>query len=239
MGSIFSRINWGRWLDGYILVHDKNTKAKKYRPKIIIVFNLTDKPLAEKLCIELKVGKVISKPNAGHVILQILAKDEVLKIINLINGYIRTPKIEALHRAIYWINENYNSSIPCLSLNLSPVESNNWLAGFSDADGCFYITLYDRKKDGKFLRTNVQTFFRLELKQNYSREVTIDQGGSSYFLILTKIAAFFTVNLYTITRYAANTEYYAFMVIAHNSRSHQIVRKYFYTFPLYSSKYLA
>lgn len=43
--------------------------------------------------------KVISKPNAGHVLLQILAK-QVLNIINLINGYMRTPKIEALHRAI-------------------------------------------------------------------------------------------------------------------------------------------
>jgi LAGLIDADG endonuclease len=85
--------------DGYIFVHDKNTKAKKYHPKIIIVFNLTDKPLAKKLFIELKVGKVISKPNVGHIILQILAKDKVLKIINLINGCMRIPKIEALHRA--------------------------------------------------------------------------------------------------------------------------------------------
>ena len=29
------------------------------------------------------------------------------------------------------------------------------------------------------------------------------------------------------------------MAVAHNSRSHEIVRKYFYRFPLYSSKYLA
>jgi hypothetical protein len=87
--------------DGCIIVHNKNTKAKKYRPKIIITFNLTDKPLAEKLSCVLKVGKVISKSNAGHIILQILAKDEVLKVINLINGYMRTPKIEALHRAIH------------------------------------------------------------------------------------------------------------------------------------------
>ncbi len=29
------------------------------------------------------------------------------------------------------------------------------------------------------------------------------------------------------------------MVIAHNSRSHEIVRNYFDRFPLYSSKYLA
>ncbi len=39
----------------------------------------------------------------------------------------------------------------------------------------------DRKKNGKILRTSVQTFFRIELKQNYSREVTEDKGGSSYF----------------------------------------------------------
>jgi len=71
-----------------------------FRPKIIIVFNEKDKPLAEKLSTELKVGKVIDRFKGGHVILQILAKQEVLKIINLINGYMRTPKIEALHRAI-------------------------------------------------------------------------------------------------------------------------------------------
>lgn len=33
--------------------------------------------------------------------------------------------------------------------------------------------------------------------------------------------------------------FYAFIAIAHNSRSHEIVRKYFDRFPLYSSKYLA
>jgi len=71
-----------------------------YRPKIIIVFNINDKPLAEKLSAELERGKVINREKAGHVILQILAKDEVLKVIHLINGYIRTPQIEALHRAI-------------------------------------------------------------------------------------------------------------------------------------------
>ena len=99
----------------------------------------------------------------------------------------RTPKIEALHRAIHWINENDNSSIACLGLDNSPIDSNAWLAGFTDADGNFSITVYDRKKNGKVLRTNVQTFFLGHrppiIKQNYSREVSQDQGGSSYFHI--------------------------------------------------------
>ena len=128
-------------------MHDKNSKSKIYRPKIIIVFNINDRPLAEKLSALLKVGKVVDRSNAGHVLLQILAKQEVLKIINLINGHMRTPKIEALHRAIHWINVKDNSSIPCLGLDMSPLDSNSWLSGFTDADGNFSITVNDRKKN--------------------------------------------------------------------------------------------
>jgi hypothetical protein len=113
------------------------------------------------------------------------------------------------------------------------------LAGFSDADAGFAITVYDRKKNGVFLRTSVQTVFRIEVKQNYSREVSQDIGGASYFNILTEITNFLTVNLYTRTRKKEDKVFYAFMAIAHNSRSHEIVRKYFDRFPLYSSKYLS
>jgi hypothetical protein len=49
------------------------------------------------------------------------------------------------------------------------------LAGFTD--GNLSITVYYRKKDSKIIRTSVQTFFRKEVKQNYSRYVTADQGG--------------------------------------------------------------
>jgi len=90
------------------------------------------------------------------------------------------------------------------------------LAGFTDADGNFSITVYDRKKDNKTMRTNVQTFFRIEVKQNYSRDVSIDKGGASYFSIMTKIAELFTVNLYTRTRTVDDKVYYAFMAISHN-----------------------
>jgi hypothetical protein len=77
------------------------------------------------------------------------------------------------------------------------------------------------------------------VKQNYSREVAENNGGASYFNILTKITAFFTVNLYTRTRQREDKVFYSFMAVAHNSRSHEIVRKYFDNFELHSSKYLA
>jgi hypothetical protein len=34
-----------------------------------------------------------------------------------------------------------NSNIPCLGLNLTPLDSNSWLGGFTDADGNFSTTV--------------------------------------------------------------------------------------------------
>lgn len=58
----------------------------------------------------------------------------------------RTPKIEALHRAIKWYNDHYNINIKSLGLDQSPINSNARLAGFTDGDGNFSINLVDRKK---------------------------------------------------------------------------------------------
>jgi hypothetical protein len=67
-------LKWGSYLaglieaDGSIAIHDKNTRAKRYLPKIIIVFNKNDKPLAEKLKLITKVGLVYDKPKQGCVL---------------------------------------------------------------------------------------------------------------------------------------------------------------------------
>ncbi len=220
--------------DGSIAVHDPNSKTQPYRPKFIIVFSLADKPLAEKLAQLTQAGKVYLKENAGCVLWQIQKKEDVLILINLINGYMRTPKIEALHRAINWFNKFYNSALECLPLDNSPIDSNSWLAGFSDGDANFSITLTDRKKDGKVRNKRVQTFFRIELRQNYYRG-----ENSSYFDILSIIAEYLGVNLLSRTRHQGDKVFFAFMVIAHSSLSQRKVRTYFDRFPLYSSKYLA
>jgi hypothetical protein len=86
--------------DGSFAIHNKDSKAKRYLPKILIVFSLNDSLLAEKLISITKVGKLYNKQRQGCVIWHIQNIEDVVKMINLINGYMRTPKIEALHRAI-------------------------------------------------------------------------------------------------------------------------------------------
>ena len=225
--------------DGSIAVHNKNSSAKRYTPKILVVFSLADEPLAQKLASVTSTGTVYNKKNVGCVIWHIQNPKDVTKIIHIINGFMRTPKIEALHRMIYWFNNNMNFNIKPLDLDLSPIDSNAWLAGFSDGDSNFSITLTNRKKKGNITSKRVQTFFRIELRQTYHRDVSVEQGGASYFAILSKIATYLNVNLYSRTRIQKDKVFYAFMVISHSATSHAKVISYFDRFPLYSSKSLA
>ena len=237
--------------DGSFAVHDKNSNAKRYLPKILVVFSLNDSPLAEKLISVTEIGKLYKKEKQGCVIWHIQNIKDVVKMINIINGYMRTPKIEALYRAIDWYNDNMNMNIKPLGLDLSPISSNAWLAGFSDGDGNFSITLTDRKKKGVVTSKRVQCFFRIELRQNYHREAPLNQGalrarcvlgccaGVSYFRILDEIARYLGVNLYSRSREQKEKIFYSYMVISYSLESHLKAIKYFDRYPLYSSKYLA
>lgn len=237
------RSKWGPYLaglieaDGSIAVHDPKSNSKRYRPKILIVFAACDKPLADKLASLLGIGIVYFKTNAGYAIWHIQKTEDVMKIINIINGFMRTPKIEALHRAINWFHLNDHSSMECLGLDCSPINSNAWLAGFTDGDGNFSINLVNRKKKGIVTTKRVQTFFRIEVRQNYHRSSPL--VGTSYFDVLSKIALYLNVNVISRTREQGEKIFYAFTVISHNKQSHLKVIEYFDLFPLYSSKYLA
>jgi hypothetical protein len=132
-----------------------------------------------------------------------------------------------------------NTDIKILDLDLSPIDSNSWLAGFTDGDGNFSINLTDRKKKGVITTKRVQAFFRIELRQNYHREASIVQGGISYFEILDKIARYLKVSLYSRSREQKDKIFYAYMVISHSSESHKKTIEYFEKYPLYSSKHLA
>lgn len=67
---------------------------------IIIVFKLADLPVANYLRDLTNCGKVYKKSNRGYVLWQIQDLVSVFTITQIVNGYMRTPKIEALHRVI-------------------------------------------------------------------------------------------------------------------------------------------
>lgn len=249
--------------DGTLAVRDINSTAKKYSPKIIIVFKKADLPLANFLKNITNCGKVHIKSNRGYVLWQIQDLVGVYKFVNIINGYMRTPKIEALERMICWLNNylinNKFSKLPSIqkilseisyisnkfykkldtkielkSLDNSSIDSNAWLAGFSDADANFSINIYKRSNNNS---TKVQLYYRLEIAQTYPRDLD-NVSQKSFFDIISKVSMFLGVNILSRTRNIKDKLFYSFIVIAHNKASIEKITDYFSNYPLLSSKYL-
>ena len=243
--------------DGTIAVHDKNSTATKYRPMIIIVFKKADLPLAEYLQKLTNCGVVQIKPDRGYVLWQISDIVGVYTIVNIINGYMRTPKIEALNRTIDWINDyidnnnNKNSKLPSTksilskinkidkkSIDNSPIDLNPWLSGFTDADGNFSINITkrsDKKLAHPYGRERVQLYYRLEIRQTYHR---LDNEEVSYYAIMSKIGAYLGSNILSRSRIVGDKTYFSFIVTAFSKYSLKQTTDYFNKFPLLSSKYL-
>lgn len=265
---------WGPYLagliegDGTIIVHDGNTKVK-YSPIIEIVFHKKDLGLARYLHNLWKIGKIneLSEENK-YVLWRISKIEDVYKLINLVNGYFRTPKYEALIRAINWINDYitnnknkiYNETnklellnkekielilsninyLPILDLDLSDIKSNGWLSGFTDADGNFSIGLSIKSKKHK---PRVNLSYRLEIRQNYSKVNKININNN-YYEIMIRIASLFNSKLYSRERKLKlknQVEYkiYRSYIVSINSKINLLkVKDYFNKYPLLSSKYL-
>ena len=237
--------------DGTFAVHDKKSTAKKYSPMIIVVFKKADLPLAEFLQSITNCGRVQIKADRGYVLWEIQDIISVYTIVTLINGYMRTPKLEALNRTIDWLNEyianNQNSKLPSTKFILSkinilelkpmdnsPIDSNPWLSGFSDADANFSINIHKRSNKNS---TRVQLFYRLEIRQTYHR---LNNEGEqvSFFSIMSKLANYFNSNVLSRSRIIGEKQYYSFILMAHSQISLNKTIEYFSRFPLLSSKYL-
>lgn len=237
--------------DGTFAIHDIKSTTKKYRPMIIIVFKLADLPLAEYLQELTNCGTVYKKSDRGYVLWQIQDIIGVYTIVNTINGYMRTPKIEALNRTINWyndyINMNKNSKLPSTKLILSqikkieikgldnsPIDSNPWLSGFTDADGNFSINIHKRTNRNSI---RVQIFYRLEIRQSYHR-LNDDGEQVSFFAIMSKIANYLNTNVLSRSRTVSDKQFFSFIVVSCSKSSLIKVTDYFNKFPLLSSKFL-
>jgi hypothetical protein len=243
--------------DGTIAVHNPNSTTNKFAPKIIVVFKKADLPLANYLQNITQCGQVLIKPERGYVLWQIQDIVSIFTIVSIINGFMRTPKIEALNRTIDWLNNyiitgcaknnNINKLLPKTKLILnkisilenkpldsSSIDSNAWLSGFTDADGNFSINIHKRTNKKS---TRVQLTYRLEVNQNYHKLDT-EENKVSFFPIISKIGLYLGVTVYSRSRILNDKIYYSFIVVSHNKLSNFRICDYFNKYPLLSSKYL-
>jgi len=207
--------------DGHILISRGENGIKKIT--IGITFNIKDLPLCEQIKNILGIGWIRIKAKDNACVLNFHTDEGLIKFIALTNGYLRTPKIYKFHIAIQHLNEKYFLNIQKYELDGSYLGNNNWLAGFIDADGGFYIRYTEGLK------------FRIACSLTIEQRIIDPVSGLSYQDILNKISEFLGCKL-KISRHNNNKEY--FLIRASNRKSLIAIINYFSHFNLYTSKYL-
>ena len=168
------------------------------------------------------------KPKDNACVLVVSPVKGLKKIIECINGELRTPKIIQLHNLIDWINKNHSSNIVKLFIKKGNLDKDSWLTGFIDADGSFSIQHTKLENNAKKRKISC----RLRIEQRMYEPIT----KNSYFNVLTEVTRFLGCNLKTRKQISTSNEY--FSLTASSRKSLSIIIIYFTSFPLYSSKYL-
>nr|YP_009364333.1 hypothetical protein [Ophiocordyceps sinensis]ARF03404.1 hypothetical protein [Ophiocordyceps sinensis] len=211
--------------DGTIIVPkiERSAKNKLYYPSIQIVFDLRDFALALMIQSKLNHGSISKKKGSNAYILSINKMEGIILVTNIINGYMRTPKVLALHRLIDWLNSRFDLSIEKKNKDMKDITSNCWLAGFIDADGHFSV------------RTTLGNKYpKIECKFELSQRQT-DHNNEDNFEYLNLIANFLSSTVKRIRMDKAKPEY---RVRTTSLSSNLVLVSYLEKYPLFSSKYL-
>lgn len=213
--------------DGHIWI-PKGKVGKKHNPRFCITFGLKNEPLAKKLLSIIEFGHIRYKPKDNACVLIVSPVKGLKKIVKLINGELRTPKINQLFALIDWLNKSHSSNIKKLPLKKGSINNDSWLSGFVDADGSFSIQ-HTKVENGAKKR---KISCRLRIEQRMLDPITND----SYKNILSEIAMFLECKLLTRKQQSTGNEYYT--LAASSRKSLLVIVNYFELFPLFSSKYL-
>ena len=216
--------------DGHIWIQKQSGK-KTHNPRFCITFGLKNEALAKKLLAIIGSGFLRYKLKDNACVLVVSPVVGLKKIVNLINGELRTPKIHQLYNLIDWLNKNHSTDIKKLPLNKDNLENSSWLSGFVDADGSFSVQ-YTKTEEG-LGAPQPKISCRLRIEQRILDPITNKQ---SYFDILNQICLFLNCKLLTRTQKSTNNTYYT--LAASSKVSLDIIINYFNKYPLFSSKYL-
>nr|YP_010470465.1 LAGLIDADG endonuclease [Inonotus hispidus]YP_010691042.1 LAGLIDADG endonuclease [Phellinus igniarius]UVF37953.1 LAGLIDADG endonuclease [Inonotus hispidus]WBU93143.1 LAGLIDADG endonuclease [Phellinus igniarius] len=210
--------------DGTIIVPktERSLKAKLNYPSIQICFDLRDLPLAIMIQKELGKGSVSKTKGVNACRLTINDFEGIILLVNLLNGYLRTPKIVMFYRLIDFLNLRFPElNILKKAQNSSSLDSDAWLSGFIDADGHFRVNATQKSVTCMF-----------EIVQSSKNHL-----GLSKLEIMKELSVFLKVNLRCQTR-KNRVNYLEYAIKTNKIENNFILISYLEKYSLFSSKYL-
>jgi hypothetical protein len=81
--------------------------------------------LAQVIQQKLKHGSLSRKKGVNAYVLTINNTEGIILVVDLINGYMRTPKVYSLYNLIDWLNRRFEINIEKKSIDNSNINSNS------------------------------------------------------------------------------------------------------------------
>ena len=215
--------------DGHIWIQ-KPEQKKKHNPRFCITFGLKNEPLAKKLLEIIGSGFIRYKTRDNACVLVVSPVIGLKKVVHLLNGELRTPKICQFHNLIDWLNKNHNTNIIKLPLKDSSLSGDGWLSGFIDSEGSFFVQHTKLENNANEKKTKISC--RLRIEQRMLDPIT----NNNYYNVLTDISNILNCTLLTRKQKSTGNEYYT--LTASSQISLDVVINYLDKYSLFSSKYL-
>lgn len=211
----------------YVPVSHKGSDGFLNYPAVKIYFHQDDLPLAEHLQVKLGHGTVSGVSGEKTVVLSLNTEAGIKEVVDMTNGYYRTPKHEAFVKLVAWYhNLDSSYSVVAKPVDGSPLYGNAWLAGFADGDASFEIRVTDSSR-------RVEVTF--DLVQSRVNSALINK----YLPVLESIAAFLLAKVTTSVVTNLSGTLSTRIRIRNTSRvGAGIIAQYFTLYPLGSSKWL-
>jgi hypothetical protein len=214
--------------DGSIIVPftERSSKGKLNYPSIQIAFHLKDLPLALLIHKNLGYGSLIRKKGLNAYTYSVNDQKGILNLLNLLNGNMKTPKINSLYKLIDWLNnKNPQLNLIKLPLNTFSLSKDAWLTGFIESDGHFSVRT---TMTGKYPKIEC----KFELRKLY-----IEDSSESCHLIMKQLANYLEIKDYSFKQ-TKTSNYLKFAIKTQNIRSNEILINYLTKYPLWSSNFL-
>ena len=196
-------------------------------------------------------GRLRFKNKENAIVWIVNTHKELINLISVINGYLRTPKINKFNDLINWLNDRYHYNIPIYSNDTSDLNMNAWLSGFIDADGGFKVRYTEKQIDKNTNKTlvkgRIEVRFVLEQRKmdTYQPHNTISSkpdNNLSYKPIMLKIQSFFGINTCAPLSFPEglreskhNDKIYWIIEVTSLNKLNLLIR-YLNNYPLYTSK---
>lgn len=143
---------------------------------ITITFHHLDAPLAYYIKKRIGYGIVDNVKDKNAFIYRANLEGSIV-IAKLINGKLRTDKINNFYCLLELINKRIPTPIIPQEKDISLLTNSHWLAGFSDADGSFQVKTINRK--GRKFGYEIRLNYQIDQKNNFILEQIKEALGGS------------------------------------------------------------